>query len=156
MFLQTNIVSWGSSKSSVNFPGTKTMYQVNIEAFPSMENLNKSPKMIKVETESTNMNVTDFLAELPPYTKFRFELIAKSKWALSHHKTSKYFFTSGAPASEPRYFRAFWFPVEKVGISFELYCKIVRDVWQPRKKFHQSYLLYLNSRTYQETQQRLA
>ena len=85
-----------------------------------MDELNKPSEEIKVETESTNLNVTDFLADLPAYTKFRIELIAKSKWSLSHHKKSKYFFTSGAPASEPRNFRAFWFPVEKVGTSFEL------------------------------------
>ena len=92
---------------------------MNIEVFPSTESLKKSSKKIKLETESTILNVTNFLAEFPPYTKFRFELMAKSKWALSNGKVLKDFFTSGEPASEPRNFRAFWFPAEKVVTFFK-------------------------------------
>ena len=125
---------------------------MNIEVFPSKASLKKSSKKIKVETESTILNATNFLADFPPYTKFRFELMAKSKWALSHGKVTKEFFTSGEPASEPRNFRAFWFPAEKVGTFFKRYwCFIYLYNLLISQKII-SIIFFLHFRTYLTTQ----
>ena len=69
---------------------------------------------IRLEVEKPTLNLTEFLANVPSYTKFKLDLISKTKWAISRETAFKEFFTKGSSASEPRNFRVFWFPVEKV------------------------------------------
>ena len=112
-FPQTNIVRWNVTNNSVNFPGAKIKYEARIKLFSKSGVSNQNSK-IKLDSEKPLLNLTEILANLPSYTKFRFELISKTNWAISHETAVKEFFTKGSSASEPRNFRVFWFPVEKV------------------------------------------
>ena len=110
LFFQTNVVKWKDSVETITFPGAKTTYEVNIEIFSSFG----ATKKLRLESELPVLNLAEYLNYVPPYTKFKLELISKTKWAISHKKVTKEFFTTGSSASEPRDFRVFWFPVEKV------------------------------------------
>ena len=69
---------------------------------------------MKLESENPSLNLNEFFANVPSYTKFTLELMSKTKWAVSRETAFREFYTKGSSASEPRNFRVFWFPVEKV------------------------------------------
>ena len=97
----------------MNFPGAEVKYEAHVELFMKSGASHKNSK-IKLESEKPPLNLTEFLANVPSYTKFRLELISKTKWAVSREAAVREFFTKGSSASKPRNFRVFWFPVEKV------------------------------------------
>ena len=79
---------------------------------------------MKLESENPSLNLNEFLANVPSYTKFTLELMSKTKWAVSRETAFREFYTKGSSASEPRNFRVFWFPVEKVLNSSHWFCDL--------------------------------
>ena len=106
-------MAWQAPDDVVNFPNAKTTYEVIIEIFENVA-LMSSTKEISLTTELLTLDLSQYLNGVPPYTKIRVSLRPKTRWAISRKIATAVFHTTGTQASEPRNFRIFWSPMEKV------------------------------------------
>ena len=111
--MQNYVITWESAVDIVNFPNAKTTYDVNIEVFEDASPT-KRPKKFSLVSEIPYLDLSHYLYDVPPYTRFKVIIRSKTNWAMSREIAVKIFYTSGTSASKPKNFRVFWYPIEKV------------------------------------------
>ena len=104
-------LTWKVEENKLNFPGAQTTFDISFELF---QNSSLSGRKISFTTSDYLLDLRKYLGEVPPHTPFGIDMRCKTKWAASKNTIIKYFHTSGEPASNPKNFRVFWSPIEKV------------------------------------------
>ena len=104
-------LTWKVEENKLNFPGAQTNFDINFELF---QNSSLSRSKITFTTSENRLDLRKYLNEASPHTRFGIDIRSKTKWAASKNTIIKYFHTSGEPASNPKNFRVFWSPIEKV------------------------------------------
>ena len=99
-------LKWKVEENKLNFPGAQTTFDINFELF---QNSSLPGRKISFTTSDYRLDLRKYLNEAPPHTRFGIDIRSKTKWAASKNTISKYFYTSGEPASNPQNFRVFWF-----------------------------------------------